>query len=46
MKTGCRNCGRKKGIGVRIYCSKQCQVEDMSRRFIARYKKKKLSTDK
>lgn len=34
MKTGCRNCGRKKGIGVRIYCSKQCQIENMSKRAI------------
>ena len=34
MKTGCKNCGRKKGIGVRVYCSKDCQIEDMSKRFI------------
>ncbi len=41
MKTGCKNCGRKKGIGVRVYCSKDCQIEGMSKRFIKAYRLKK-----
>lgn len=41
MRTGCKNYGKK--CSPRVYCSKECQGEDMSKRAIKRWQKKKLA---
>ena len=38
-RTGCKNCGER--CSPRVYCSKECQAEDSSKRQIALWKKKK-----
>lgn len=41
MRIGCRNCGRKKDLGAKIYCSKECKWEFISKRAIEYARKQK-----